>query len=228
MKSSPRPDRIMFRGAHPTMLEKRIAALLLACVPLSAYCADEGFYAFGAAGKSSFNSLQSSLDGDLAAAGATGVVSKLDGGGAGGKLGAGYMLNENLGFELSYVDLGKGSYNATYNGGSASARLKTRGVNASLIASLPLNARFSVFAKFGYFDSHVIADINAGGPAAPATGTRSIDGWGPSFGGGAAFVLDGKWSLRGEVERYSRLRYEQNAGEGYANLMSLGLVYRFY
>jgi OmpA-OmpF porin, OOP family len=210
------------------MLKRIFAVLLLACAPLSALAADSGFYAFIAAGRSDFNGLQSSLDGDLAAAGSGTAFSTLDGAGSGGKVGAGFAFSENFGVEIAYLDLGHASYSASYSGGNATARLKARGVNASLVGTVPLSSQFSVFAKVGYFDSHVIAEIDANGPAATATGTRSTDGWGPSFGAGAAYNFDAKWSLRGEFERFSRLSYELNAGQGYANLMSLGLVYKFY
>jgi OmpA-OmpF porin, OOP family len=211
------------------MLKKIFAALLLACAPAGAFAADSGFYALVAAGRSDFNSLQSSLDNDLQAAGSGNLISTFDGAGTGGKLGAGFAFNENLSVEISYLDLGHASYTASYGAGnSATAKLKTRGINASLVGSVPLSSQLSVFAKVGYFDSHVIAEMNANGPAATATGTRSMDSWGPSFGGGIAYNFNATWTLRGEFERFSRLSYELNAGQGYANLMSLGLVYKFY
>src|SRR5579864_443469 len=172
------------------MLKKTFSILLLACVPASAFAADGGFYAFVAAGRSDFNGLQSSLDSDLAAAGSGTAFSTLDGAGTGGKVGAGFAFNENFGVEIAYLDLGHASYSAAYGGGNATARLKTRGINASLVGTVPLSSQFSVFAKVGYFDSHVIAEIDANGPAAAATGTRSMDSWGPSFGGGATYNFD--------------------------------------
>lgn len=211
------------------MLDRKLAAVLLAChVTASAFAADGGLYVLGALGQSEFASQQTNLDTDLRAAGAGSLTSNFDQYGTGWKVGAGLMFNGYIGFELGYINLGSANYTALYNGGGANATLKASGWNNSLIAVLPFNDQVSVFGKLGGARTEVIADIRASGGAAAATSMRRTSRWTPSFGGGVSYNLGPQLALRGEFERFSRLRHEYTLEEGYANLFSMGLVYRFY
>ncbi len=210
------------------MLDRKLAAVLLAChVTASAFAADSGLYVLGAVGQSEFASQQTNLDTDLGAAGAS-LTSNFDQYGNGWKVGAGLMFNGYVGFELSYVNLGSARYTAVYSGGGANATLKASGWNNSLIAVLPFNNQVSVFGKIGEAHTEVIADITASGGAAAATSVRTTNRWTPTFGGGVSYNVGPQLALRGEFERFSRLRHEHTADEGYANLFSIGLVHRFY
>jgi OmpA-OmpF porin, OOP family len=210
------------------MLDRKLAAVFLACnVAASAFAADSGLYVLGALGQSEFASQQTNLDADLRAAGAS-LTSNFDQYGTGWKVGAGLMFNGYVGFELSYVNLGSAQYTAVYSSGGANATLKASGWNNSLIAVLPFNNQVSVFGKIGEAHTEVTADIRASGGAASAEGLRRTNRWTPSFGGGVSYNLGPQVALRGEFERFSGLRHEHTADEGYANLFSMGLVYRFY
>jgi opacity protein-like surface antigen len=126
---------------------------------------------------------------------------------------AGNMFTQNLGAELSYLDLGK----ADRAGGSVSAR----GINLSLLGRLPLGDSFSLEGKVGgtYGVTKVSADPLAGIP----TGRDS--GFGLGYGVGLDIHVTR--GLQGNIG------WEQHnfhfSGQGTSNVknVTVGLAYVF-
>ena len=141
----------------------------------------------------------------------------VDGSSTGFKLYAGYQLNRYLGAELAYVDLGKLSYEGTFAGAAVTGgKLKLSGVNVAALATLPVGARLTLFAKAGFFFWQEEASDTANGVSFSAKASDRN----PSFGLGASYAAYGPLAVRFELESFQ-------FGSQRANLVSAGLTYNF-
>ena len=95
----------------------------------------------------------------------------------------GVNLNENIGLELSYVDLG------TF----ANGQLTQDGVAYELIGYLPLDANIDLFGRAGFFDWEV------------SNGSISVNGIEPTFGFGLNVKLSSNISVRGEYQIFTEV-----------------------
>lgn len=98
------------------------------------------------------------------------------------EFGGGYSFNENFAASLTYLDLG----NAEETDGGDTASLDTSGFNLSLIGALPLDDKFSLYAKLGYFSWDADLSVDFDGFEGDAT----ISGKDLNYGIGAAYNLN--------------------------------------
>ena len=126
------------------------------------------------------------------------------------KLMGGMQFLRIVGVELGYVNLGS----ADRDGG----QIKAQGLDLDLVGNLPLGP-LNLFAKAGgvYSWSEVTA-------SAPRTRTGSENGFDWTYGLGLQYDIDRHFSVRGDWDKY-RIKYVGRSA--YADLYSLGVVYKF-
>lgn len=127
------------------------------------------------------------------------------------KLFTGTRFNNVLGAELSYLHLG----DVELGGGEDS---RAHGINASLIAGVPLTQSISVNGKLGT----TYGWTRIGGPGATGGGKR--DDFGLSYGAGLNFNITRQVDVRVDWDRH---RFEFTRGNEDVDLLSVGLQYRF-
>jgi len=168
----------------------------------------QGFYIGGSVGESDAD------DGNAI----PGLITSgpVDGKDSGMKFFGGYQFNQNLAVEVAYVDLGKATYSGTFGGSPVTGgTVKTSGINASAVGTLPLNPSFSLFAKAGIYTWEAKARDVTGG--VPFSGKE--DGGDLSFGFGGAYNLTKNFSLRAEWEQFEAVDK--------ISLLSVGVAYKF-
>jgi OOP family OmpA-OmpF porin len=190
-----------------SILTKFGSPLLFTAALIAAPPALADFYIGGSAGWSDFS------DGNAASEINVGAV---DGSDAGFKVFGGYQLNQYLGFELTYVNLGKAAYSGTFQGATVTGgTLDTTGLNASVVGTLPINPSFGLFGKVGLFKWETdVQDVRNGAPF-----KAKRDGNDGSYGIGASYNLNPKLALRAEWERYK-------AADD-IDLLSVGVAFKF-
>ena len=140
------------------------------------------------------------------------------------KVGAGVQLNQYVGVEFQYVDLGEATYkerNPTFQ-----ETIEVSGYGANLVGTLPLN-RFKLYGKLGYHQLE--ADYKA--KDAFDSASSSNKDWITSYAVGATFVITPQFEVALEYERYNDVEYRDLfAGrkvEADIDLASVGLRYNF-
>ncbi len=125
----------------------------------------------------------------------------------------GANVNQNLGYELSFMD--NGSINR------AGGDTRARGINLSAVGRIPLAQQFSLFGKVGA--TYGRTRTNAAAGTGIASGSDS--GFGLGYGVGASWDFSPQWSLTLEWERHDY----HFAGNGRDNIdaASVGVRYRF-
>ena len=189
---------------------KMIAAAVLGLGALMAVsqASAQGFYIGGSVGESDAD------DGNAI----PGLITSgpVDGKDSGMKFFGGYQFNQNLAVEVAYVDLGKATYSGTFSGSPVTGgTVKTSGINASAVGTLPLNPSFSLFAKAGIYTWEAKASDVTGG--VPFSGKD--DGADLSFGFGGAYNVTKNFSLRAEWEQFEAVDK--------ISLLSVGVAYKF-
>ena len=124
----------------------------------------------------------------------------------------GGLINETVGAELGYINIGS----ADRSGGST----RSQGVKVSLVLRAPMGA-FNVFGKVGgnYGETRVSSNPLSGVAAGKARG------WGVSYGIGAGYDFDRQ---NGIVLEYGRDTFRYPAiGRKSVDSVSVGYVYRF-
>lgn len=137
------------------------------------------------------------------------------------KVFGGYMFTPNLGVEAGYYNQGKVSQTATDDLlGDVSATWKGNGLGLFGVASMPFD-RASVFAKLGVVSTKVKLDaVSSVAGAASGSDRNTNFGWG--LGAGYEFTKN----IGGRVE-FERVRIEFEGEKRNADLLTIGLVYRF-
>jgi len=139
----------------------------------------------------------------------------------------GYRFNRYIGMELSYMDFGTYSLNATdlANGISVSESDRISALSIAAVAYEPLDRGFAVFGKFGLAagtDSETCSVT--GTPCSP----HSSSGINPMIGLGARLQLSREMSLNVEYDEYSDIGnsyWEYTAGNFTA--LNVSALYRF-
>lgn len=128
------------------------------------------------------------------------------------KIFAGGKMNNVLGLELSYINLGR----ADIAGGNARAQ----GANISLVAGVPIGDRFGLNGKVGttYGWTHTSTSV-------PGYDSGDDHGWGLSYGVGASYAITRATELRLDWDRY---RFDfRGPGDRDVDLLSAGINYKF-
>jgi OOP family OmpA-OmpF porin len=138
----------------------------------------------------------------------------------------GYQFNPYFALEGGYVDLGQYGYALTTTpAGTLTGDIDLRGVNLDLVGRMPLNDRFSLFARIGAL--YAEADTRFVGTGAvnvldPNPTSKELN---YKFGVGMEFAFNPSLSMRIEAERYRIDDAVDNKGD--IDMLSAGLVYRF-
>lgn len=201
-----------------------IAAPLISFIGTSAHAApeDSGWYGGVSAGRSA-NRFET---GDFSS-GVAGVSESSDERATGWKLYGGYKFNQTFGIEGGYVNLGKFNYGYADGAGNAAQQsYKVNGFSLAGTATLPLGQGFSAFGKAGFFVSRA-ADSASG----TAVGFTQLNGdhrvATPLLGVGLQYDLNKSYALRAEYENYGTVGNQAASGRAKADLLSVGLTFKF-
>ena len=197
-----------------------LAATAVSFVVLAgaAHAAQPNGYLFASGGKSDADISKQMLDDYWGVTPGFGISSSLDTKDTAFKLGVGIQLNTHFGLELQYIDLGEASYKATNGFVEAKTTAATDGFGANLVGTLPFD-RLSLFGKVGYHQlkTELKDSVNLGGSDSTSEKERV---W--SWGVGAGFALNERFSLVAEYERY------RDVADTYdIDLLSAGLRFNF-
>ena len=107
----------------------------------------------------------------------------------------GAKINQNLGFEIGYVDFGEATLT-----GNGSLTLSASGIDFALMGYIPVGQNVDLFAKLGL----LMWDADATFVNVPGfgTGTVSDDGNDINYGFGAIFGVSNNVSIRVSYEMY--------------------------
>jgi len=202
-----------------------LAALAVTSSP-TAFADDAGWYAGFNAGQSRAKIDDGRIANGLLGDGFTTTSIGNDDHHFGFKVFGGYEINRYFALESGYFDLGRFGFTAdTIPAGSLRGEIKIKGVNFDAVGSVPIGAKFSLFARGGlnYADSK----DSFAGTGLVAVIRPSPHKWAPDykFGFGAEYDFTRFVGMRIEAERY---RIDDAVGnKGDVDLYSAGLVFRF-
>jgi OOP family OmpA-OmpF porin len=140
------------------------------------------------------------------------------------RLQGGYRFSPNLAVEGGYIDFGNASYQAAYDGGTASGTVKAAGLDAAALFSLPINAKVSVFGKAGIVAARVKSSLTAAAPGISNDASTTVVR--PLVGFGTEVALTDKVSLRLDYDHVSGLG-DSSTGKMNVDMVSAGLGYKF-
>lgn len=148
------------------------------------------------------------------------------------KLVGGYQFMDILGFELSYLNLGGTTANASgiSKSTSASATAKTefesRGFAFAAVGTLPVTNDFAVIGRVGIFRWNVESTASIpGGGNVTAKDTKpgfTFDNIGVGF----KYAISKSMDVRVEWERFKDVGDTHITGQGDIDLMTLGLLFK--
>lgn len=204
------------------------ALAALASFPVLA-ASDNGWYLGGNLGLSNASIDNERITDSMLNAGFSTTSFRDDERDLGFKLLAGYQFNRYLAIEGGYFDLGEFGFTATTAPpGRLNGDVTFRGVNLDLVALLPITERWSGFARVGANHAKAKSAFSGSGavnvpPSRRENEERSMNA---KFGLGMQYLISPAWAVRLEAERY---RIDDSvANDGDIDLLSLGLVYRFF
>lgn len=203
------------------MKNKPIAVSVLLSVASTSLPASD-LYLVGAIGRSHFAVEQGTIDGAIRKAGANGISSTTDKDDTAYKIQLGYRFNPYLAIEGGYVDLGKATYAARFDGGSATVTIRARGVNAAVLGLFPVNDSFTLFGKLGVINAKAETELRTTGLSASVNSTnlRANTGLGVTYNFGKAI------SGRFEYEEFYKLG-DSEGGTRKVGLWSFAIQFKF-
>lgn len=129
------------------------------------------------------------------------------------KVYAGGKLNPVLALEIGYTDFGR----IRVQGGETEAWA----VPLTLVAGIPLGERFSLFAKGGGLYARTDVSVNL---ANSISAQGSHNGWGWTYGAGAAFAITPNVMLRADFDRH---HLDFVDGRRDVDMLTAGIQFRF-
>jgi opacity protein-like surface antigen len=143
------------------------------------------------------------------------------------KVFVGYSMNQYLGFEGGYFDLGSRGWSTldANTGGTLAADSKTIGINLDVVGSLPLG-NWRLFARGGgYYGRSKLTFSSDSGAPIPATSPLEEKTFNWKVGAGVGYEFASNVAFRAEWERY---RVDVGSGDNYyVDVVSGSLLYRF-
>jgi OmpA-OmpF porin, OOP family len=144
------------------------------------------------------------------------------------KIFGGYQLNRNFAIEAGFFDLGSFGYTArTVPAGSLTGDVRIKGVNLDLVGLWPLTDKLSALGRVGVTSTRTNGRFSSTGaasvPYADASPSQRSTNY--KFGAGLNYDFTESWAMRVEAERY-RIR-DAVGNKGHADMVSVGLIYRF-
>ncbi len=200
-----------------------LSALLLATTSCAAMAGN--MYVVGSYGYSMFQLDRGALDSRRVVIATNGYTSSLDENSTAVQLKLGYQFTPNIAVEAGYADIGKSRYKASYTGGSVDVTAKATGLTFAALGIVPINDKFSAFAKLGMIDAK--ADVSVTAPAG-ATSLRSdsTTKWRPVYGIGGIYNASKEIGVRLELEQFNKLG-DANSANFDVNVLSAGVSYKF-
>jgi OmpA-OmpF porin, OOP family len=205
-----------------------LAAAFTGPLAMAQVASDSGWYAGGNVGRTA-----ATIDDDRITSGLQGQglgVSSIDhrDRDTGYKVFGGYQFNRNFAVEAGFFDLGSFGYTATtVPAGTLGGDIRVKGLNLDLVGTWPLTDRLSALGRVGVTSSRTTGSFGASGAAGMpyANANPSQRGTNYKVGAGLAYAFTDSLSMRLEAERY---RINDAVGnKGHADMLSVGLVYRF-
>ena len=149
------------------------------------------------------------------------------------KLVGGYQLMDILGFELSYLNFGGTTANAsgisksTSTSATAKTEFEAKGFAFAAVGTLPVTKDFGVIGRVGIFRWNVQSTASIpGGSSTLAKDTKpgfTFDNIGIGFKYGISKTMD----MRVEWERFKDVGDTHITGQGDIDLITLGLLFNF-
>ena len=191
-------------------MKKLIAAIAISMLSATAMAQDKGWYVGGAFGQSKSKEFCSGVTGAGITCDDTDVSLK----GMGG-----YQITRNVAVEfgLTLAEL------AQARGPAGTDTIRAGILEATGVGILPLGDKFSVFGKIGLYSSGVEREIDTL-TVRDTERTRNSD---LTYGLGVGLAITPKFVLRGEWQRYQDVDAGA-AGKSDVDIVSLGVVYRFF
>lgn len=209
------------QGIVPIVLA---SSLIICASPVLA--ADQGWYLGLNLGKSFADIDDEGIARGLASGGLTTTSISDDDRDRGYKLLAGYQLSRHIALEAGYFDLGQFGFSAsTVPAGTYDGQISIKGLNMDVLARLPLNDEFSLFARAGATYAEVKGKFATTGLVNNLHPTTENSEFNYKFGVGMEYAFTENFGVRAEAERYRINDTVSNIGD--VDLFSLGLVYRF-
>lgn len=150
---------------------------------------------------------------------------------AGGKVFAGYRLNESLSIEGAYTDFGKEKFSYTSTGVTGAGDVKVSGITLAAVGRLPVNDTIGLFGKLGGANMMVKYADNWTSSGTPGTTSGRKSSFVPMLGLGVDIALSNSLKLRAEYEAYGKAKIISDSNLGApkvrADLLSVGLEVRF-
>ena len=126
---------------------------------------------------------------------------------------AGYQANRNFGVELGYAELGK--FSGSVPGISVTGEVT--GFELSAVGTLPIDEKFALYGKLGFF----MWDVDVRGSAGGFGFSGSDDGTDPTIAIGARYSLTRNVAMQVQWQRYFDI------GDSDLDVVGVGLLFRF-
>ena len=140
------------------------------------------------------------------------------------KIYLGLPVTKYLGLELGYAKLGDQTISGTFPVlGASSSRATSTAYLIDLIGNYDFNENFSLLGKVGIHRWGVNDDTTKGAVSA----TNGADGFDFTYGLGAQYNVNKDIGIRMELERINNMGHEGTTGKIDANLITIGVVYKF-
>jgi OOP family OmpA-OmpF porin len=191
-------------------MKKLLAAIAVSLVSATAMAQDQGWYVGGALGQVKAKDFCNGLSGGSVTCDDTDTSVKALGG---------YQFGRN--FAIEFGAMGAGTVEA--RGTASRLTVDTAIGEATAVGILPVGETFSVFGKFGLYTSVVETKLTTVLGESTERKTNSD----LTYGVGASWLFMPRFAVRAEWQRYSKV--DAGAiGKSDADVISLGLVYRFF
>jgi OOP family OmpA-OmpF porin len=191
-------------------MKKLLLGVALGLVSAVAVAQDNGWYVGGALGQVKAKDFCNGLSGNVTCDDTDTTVKAL----------GGYQFGRNFAIEFGAMTAGT----VEARGGPGSRlTVDTAIAEATPVFILPVGQTFSVFGKFGLYTSGVQTKLSTVLGESTERKTNSD----LTYGVGASWTFMPKFAVRAEWQRYSKV--DAGAiGNSDADVISLGMVYRFY
>jgi len=191
-------------------MKRLLTAIIVSLVSATAMAQDQGWYVGGALGQVKAKDFCNGLPGAVSCDDTDTSVKAL----------GGYQFGRN--FAIEFGAMGAGTVEARGPGGSR-LTVDTAIAEATAVGILPVGQTFSVFGKFGLYTSAVETKLTS----VLVNSTENKTNSDLTYGVGASWVFMPRFAVRAEWQRYSKVD-AGTLGKSDADVISLGLVYRFF
>ena len=191
-------------------MKKLVIAVAVSMASATAMAQDTGWYVGGGFGQSKAKGF---------CAGVTSPGISCDDSDVAVKGMGGYQFTRNVGVEFGLTATGV----AEARGPAGSDSITAAIAEATAVGILPLGDKFSIFGKFGVYTSFVEREIDT----ILVRGTEDKTNSDLTYGAGVGFLITPKLQLRAEWQRYQDVD-AGNAGKNDVEIISIGMVYRFF